>query len=244
MKALSLVATFIAALLGAGQALADYEKGSVIVRVGAGWVDPDDDSNWLRLDGVPLENTRVYVDSASSATFTGSWLFADHWAIGLLAAIPFNHDLYVSGLPDPNGGPALGRLRLGDTDQFPPTLTVQWFPVCKESWVQPYVGLGVNYTNFMNDDTSRTANDYFQNALGAEGPAELDLDASWGLTGELGVDISFGRRSRWLVNAAVWYVDMDTDANIRFPTNDGTSRIKTNVDIDPWIYSVGIGYQF
>lgn len=244
MKAASLLAVAVFLALGAGQALADYEKGSVIVRVGAGRVDPDDDSNWLRLDGVQLPNTRVHVDSADAATFTGSWLFADHWAIGLLVATPFDHDLKVSGLPDPAGGPALGSIDLGNAKELPPTLTLQWFPVCVESWVQPYVGLGVNSTTFMDEDISRTANQYFAGALGAVAGAKLDLDDSWGLAGELGVDISLGRRSKWLVNAAVWYIDLDSDAKIRFPINNGVSTIKTNVDIDPWVYSVGIGYRF
>ncbi|WP_346837523.1 OmpW family outer membrane protein [Microbulbifer sp. SAOS-129_SWC] len=244
MKVLPLSTVIAAAMLCAAPALADYEQGAVIVRIGAGWVQPDDDSSWLRLNGVPLEDTRVYVDNGESATFTGTWLFADHWGVGLLAALPFRHDLQVGGLPDPNGGPALGRVDLGDLKHLPPTLTLQWFPVCVDSWVQPYMGIGVNYTTFMEEDISNVANDYFATALGAVAPADLNLDSSWGLAGELGVDISLGRDSRWLVNAAVWYLDLDSDTRIRFPTMDGTSEIKTNVDIDPWVYSVGLGYRF
>ncbi|SHF17310.1 outer membrane protein [Microbulbifer donghaiensis] len=244
MKSTSLLAAALALVLGAGQAFADYEKGSIILRMGAGLVDPDDDSNWLRLDGTQLPDTRLYVDDGESATITGTWLFADHWGLGLLAAFPFNHDLKVSGLPDPAGGTPLGRINLGDTDQLPPTLTVQWFPVCVESWVQPYVGLGINYTTFMDENISRTANDYFMMVLGAQAGAHLKLDDSWGLAGELGIDIALGRESRWLVNAAVWYLDLDTEARIRFPTNFGRTVIKTDIDFDPWVYSVGIGYRF
>jgi len=244
MKALPFAAGLAAAVLCASPALADYDQNSIIVRVGAGWVDPDDDSNWLRLDGVPLEGSRVYVDTGSSATFTGTWIFADHWGVGLLAAVPFEHDLQVSGLPNPDGGRALGRVDLGDLKQLPSTLTLQWFPVCVESWVQPYVGLGINYTTFMSEDISLTADDYFATALGAAAPANLDMSSSWGLAGEMGVDVSLGRNSRWLINAAVWYLDLDSDAKIRFPTNRGFSDIKTEVDIDPWVYSIGLGYRF
>ena len=244
MKAARIFAVVIVAALSASPALAEYRGGDIILRMGYGYVDPDDDSNWLRLDGVPLEDTRVYVDSGDSATITGTWLFADHWGIGVLAAFPFEHDLDVSGLPDPDGGPALGRVYLGSIEHLPPTVTLQWFPVCPESWIQPYVGIGVNYTTFMDEDLSRVANDYFTNALGAMGAANLDLDSSWGLAGELGVDIELGRDSGWVANAAVWYADIDTEASIRFPVTNGFSRIKTDVDIDPWIYSVGIGYRF
>ncbi|WP_043319328.1 OmpW family protein [Microbulbifer sp. HZ11] len=245
MKTLSLAAALIAASLSANHCLADYEQGDVVVRIGWGLVDPDDDSDLLRIDNsIYLDDTRVYVDDGDSATFTASWLFADHFALGLLAALPFEHDLAVAGLPDPNGG-LLGKVDLGSIEHLPPTLTVQWFPVCKESWVQPYVGIGVNFTTFMDEDISNVAQEYFEDVLDASSNAQLKLDDSWGLAGELGIDIMFGRDSNWLFNAAVWYLDIDTKAKIDFRTNQGyNTRITTDVDIDPWVYSVGLGYKF
>lgn len=245
MKAAVITAAALAAILGTGQCLADYEQGDVIVRIGWGLVDPDDDSDWLRIDNtVTLPDTRVYVDDGNSATFTATWLFADHFGLGLLAAVPFEHDLEVAGLPNPAGG-LLGKVDLGSIEHLPPTLTVQWFPVCKESWVQPYVGIGVNFTTFMDEDISNVAQEYFEDVLNASSNAKLKLDDSWGLAGELGVDIMFGRDSNWLFNAAVWYLDIDTEAKIDFRTFEGyTTRITTDVDIDPWVYSVGLGYKF
>lgn len=244
-KAAILTAAALAATLGANQCLADYEQGDFIARIGWGLVDPDDDSELLVIDSsVRLPDTRVYVDEGDSATITGTWLFADHFGLGLLAALPFEHDLAVVGLPDPAGG-LLGRVDLGSIEHLPPTLTVQWFPVCKESWVQPYVGIGVNFTTFMDEDLSRIAQDYFDDVLGASSNANLKLDDSWGLAGELGVDIMFGRDSNWLFNAAVWYLDIDTDAKISFRNDQGyRTRITTNVDIDPFVYSIGLGYKF
>ena len=249
MKAVSLAAAILAATLGAQPCLADYEQGDIIVRVGWGLVDPDDDSDWLRIDNsVRLPDTRVYVDDGDSATFTGTWLFADHFGLGLLVALPFEHDLEVGGLPDPVApfdNPLLGPVDLGSIEHLPPTLTVQWFPVCKESWVQPYVGIGVNFTTFMDEDISNVTQDYFEDVFGAVSRADLDLDDSWGIAGEMGVDIMFGRDSNWLFNAAVWYLDIDTEAKISFrDQNSNWVRIISDVDIDPWVYSVGLGYKF
>ncbi|MBN8430186.1 OmpW family protein [Microbulbifer salipaludis] len=246
-KAATFTAVALGATLGASQCLADYEQGDVIVRIGWGLVDPDDDSDLLRIDNtVDLLDTRVYVDDGDSATFTGTWLFADHFGLGLLAALPFEHDLSVGGLPDPNNpGDLLGKVDLGSIEHLPPTLTVQWFPVCKESWVQPYVGIGVNFTTFMDEDISNVAQDYFVDVLDASSNARLKLDDSWGLAGEVGIDIMFGRDSNWLFNAAVWYLDIDTKAKIDFRTTQGANtRITTDVDIDPFVYSVGLGYKF
>ncbi|MCA0899576.1 OmpW/AlkL family protein [Microbulbifer agarilyticus] len=247
MKRLSLAAAFVAATLASSQCLADLEQGDFIVRIGWGLVDPDDDSDPLLIDNtVELTNTRVLVDDGDSATFTGTWMFADHFGLGLLAALPFEHDLDVIGLPNPDNLDArLGKVDLGSIEHLPPTLTVQWFPTCKESWVQPYFGLGVNFTTFSDESISTVANDYFADVLGAISRANLRLDDSWGLAGEIGVDVMFGPDSNWLFNAAVWYLDIDTEAKIDFRSRGDTfTRITTDVDIDPFVYSIGIGYKF
>ncbi|SDJ96363.1 OmpW/AlkL family protein [Microbulbifer yueqingensis] len=229
-------------LLAAG-ALAENRQGDVIVRVGLGATVPDDKSSEVQLNGTPLPGSRVLVDDGYAATFTGSWIFADHWGVGLLLATPFEHDLDVRGLPDAEGA-SIGQVRLGDIQHVPPTLTVQWFPVCVESWVQPYIGFGVNYTTFMDESIAGPANLYFVDVLGATRGASLELDDSWGLAGEVGVDMHFGPRSRWLFNAAVWYLDIDSDVDIRFRSDTGVNRVTTDLEIDPFVYSVGIGYRF
>ncbi|GAB2887122.1 OmpW family protein [Microbulbifer echini] len=245
MQRLVLLATFFSTLFISSQSLAEYKKGDFIVRVGAAAVDPNDDSDNLYLNGTVLPDTRVYVDTGYSVSFTGTWLFADHWGLGLLAALPFKHDLDVRGLPDPDTGEPLGKVRLGDIKHLPPTLTLQWYPVCTESWVQPYIGVGINYTHFFSEHINRAAQNYFETVLGAESRARLKLDNSWGLAGEVGIDVALGRENRWLFNAAVWYLDIDTEADIHFHTGaDDSSRIHVDVDIDPFVFSLGIGYHF
>ncbi|WP_299942407.1 OmpW family outer membrane protein [uncultured Microbulbifer sp.] len=218
MKRYNLTAMLCAAILISGQALAEYKKGDLIVRVGGVAVDPNDDSNHLRLNSTALPGTRVYVDTGYSVSITGTWLFADHWGLEFLAAAPFKHDLDVRGLPDPVTGELLGRVRLGDIKHLPPTLSIQWYPVCIESWIQPYIGLGVNYTHFLSEHINSVAQSYFETVLDAKSRARLKLKNSWGLAGEVGINIAFGRESRWQFNAAIWYLDIDTDATIRFFT--------------------------
>lgn len=220
MNPSTLAAATLAAILGASQAQADFEQGKVVVRIGAGRANPGDDSNWLRLGGVSLPNTRVYVDDGGSATLTGTWLIFDHRGLGLLAPIPYELNSKVNGLPGPVRRPTGGRVDLGSVKQLPATVTVQWLPVSSKTWIQPY----------------------FAGTLGAAGEADLDPGSSWGLAGELGVDLSLGRDGRWQVNAAVWY--LHSDVEIRIPTYSGTRRIKGEVDTDPWTYSVGVGYRF
>ena len=92
----------------------------------------------------------------------------------------------------------------------------------------PYVGAGVNYTTFFDEDT--------KGAFAAATPGlDLELDDSWGLALEAGVDYEL--ENNWLLSAQLWYVDIDTEAKVdTVPSFD--------VDIDPWVFMVGVGKKF
>jgi len=45
---------------------------------------------------------------------------------------------------------------------------------------------------------------------------------------------------RLLFNFAVWHIDIDTTAKAKL---NGTP-VKVDVDVDPWVYMVGLGYRF
>ena len=72
---------------------------------------------------------------------------------------------------------------------------------------------GVNYTCFFDEDTR-----------GALKPLSIDLDDSWGLAGEVGLDYDLG--NDWLISGQVWYIDIDTEADLK-----GVGKF--DVDIDP-----------
>jgi len=45
------------------------------------------------------------------------------------------------------------------------------------------------------------------------------------------------------LNAALWYLDVDTEADIRTPT-PGAERLEVDVDVDPLTWMVGLTYRF
>ncbi|WP_226642740.1 OmpW family outer membrane protein [Microbulbifer variabilis] len=70
------------------------------------------------------------------------------------------------------------------------------------------------------------------------------LDESWVIPGGVGINVAFGRDSRWLFNAAIWYLDIDTEAETHFRSGvDVRSSIHldidVDVDIDPFVFSLG-----
>ncbi|MCY1536250.1 Outer membrane protein W [compost metagenome] len=108
---------------------------------------------------------------------------------------------------------------------------MQYYPLAPESQFQPYVGAGLNYTMFFDEDlTSQRKGQGFSN---------LELDDSMGLALQAGMDLMLNENV--LLNASIWYMDIDTTATTNLA---GAGKVKVDVDIDPWVYMVGLGYKF
>ena len=86
----------------------------------------------------------------------------------------------------------------------------------------PSVGAGVNAMVFYGGDD--------KNGF------EVDLDDGFGYALQAGADI--GLRGPWSVNVDVKRVWFNTDADV----NNGA--LAADVDLDPWVVSVGVGRRF
>ncbi|WP_299316657.1 OmpW family outer membrane protein [uncultured Halomonas sp.] len=196
-----------AAFTTSTQALA-YGAGDFFTRLGVAKVAPKSDNGNL---DTALGNLAVDVQDDTNFAFTLGYRFHDNVGVELLAALPFEHDINLNGQ------------NLASTKHLPPTLTVQYYPLGgTAALVQPYVGVGVNYTRFSSEK------------LDIDG-IDLDLSSSWGAAGQVGVDVLID--DNWALNAAAWYIDIDTDASLN-GTEVGT------VKIDPWVIMGGISYRF
>jgi len=205
-----------------------HQAGDIIVRAGAATTAPNEDSGNLKLDGAKVAGTKATLDSDTQLGLTFAYMLTDHVGLELLAATPFQHTVAVKGL-----GAGLDG-KLADIKQLPPTLSLQYYPMESASRFQPYVGLGVNYTWFYDEELSSTRKN--------EGFSNLNLKNSWGWAGQVGMDYML--TDRMMVNASVWYVDIDTEATMNGPSALSVGRTKVSVDVDPWVYMVGIGYKF
>ena len=109
----------------------------------------------------------------------------------------------------------------GSSWLLPPTLTLQYH-FTQFDGVKPYVGAGVNYTHFFNADGG---------ALNA-----VKYDDSFGGALQAGVDVPI--QDNWYFNVDVKKVFISTTAKF------SPSGVRADVDIDPWLVGVGIGYKF
>ncbi len=189
------------ALLGSSSVALAHEKGDWLLRFGGGQVDPKSNNGDI-----------VEVDSGSSAVISLGYMMTEHWAIDVLAAWPFEHDINLVNGPE-----------VGSTKHLPPTVTLQYHFLPNADF-QPYIGLGVNYTTFFDEETT-----------GPLAGSTLSLSDSWGLAGQIGIDWMLG--DTWFFNVNAMYIDIETDATL-----DGAFLEK--VEIDPMVYAVNAGFRF
>ncbi len=201
-----------------------HEAGEFIVRAGVASVQPDDSSGALSLNGDrgPLAGAEVGVKSDTQLGLTAAYMLGDHLGVELLASTPFEHEITAKGLATD---------KVGSTKHLPPTLNLQYYPLATDSAFQLYLGIGVNYTVFFEEDTSRALD-------GALGNTDMSLDDSFGLSLQVGADYSFN--DNWMLNAAVWRLDLGTTAEI----DSDAGQVEVDVDIDPWVLMLGLGYKF
>ena len=201
-----------AVALAVGAPAEALEQGDWFGRVGVSHVAPDADS-----DTTPsVAGGKVDVDNDTQLSFSVGYMLTPNWAVELLGALPFEHDITGEG--------ALAALgTIGSTKHLPPTLSLQYHFAPRAS-LRPYAGVGINYTMFFDEEHT-----------GLLAGESLKLDDSWGVALQAGMDIDITRD--WFANLDLRWIDIETEA---------TSSVAGtfDVEIDPWVVSVAIGRTF
>jgi outer membrane protein len=113
---------------------------------------------------------------------------------------------------------ALGRI--GSISHLPPTLSVQYHFTGMQG-LRPYVGVGLNFTRLTDVNLDIAGASLRRNSFG------LALGA--------GVDVPLG--GGWLIGADLKKVQIDTDVRLN------GAKLGT-FEINPWLFSVGVGRRF
>ena len=193
-------------------ALAQTAKSPWMIRARLLGIEPDDDSSTITVIGGKAE-----VDDSISADVDFSYFFSNNVAAELTLAVA-EHDVGAKHTSVGNGD-----VDLGDVKLLPPTLTLQYHFIPDGKW-RPYVGAGVNYTIFFDDDPGDATS--------------IDYDDSFGFALQAGVDI--GLNENWAINLDVKKIYLETDVSAKAP---GVNA-KTEVDIDPWLFGIGLAYRW
>ncbi len=185
----------------ASQAVMAYEAGDVFVRGGVAQTDTGSGNG-------NVGDADLNVQSARGFTFGAGYLFTDKIGMELNSSEKFEHDLNTR----PGGD-------VGSVDRLPVNLLVNYYPMGGlDSRVQPYVGVGLNYTRFSGE------------------PETLSVDSSYGVIGQAGLDLAVTENI--MLNGYVSYADVNSDINV-----EGVGRVG-EVDIEPVTVGGGITYRF
>jgi len=232
MKKTLINVAMITALTATSSMAMANQAGDFIVRAGAINVVPDSGKSTVYAAGGEVDlgagALTASVDNELQLGLNFVYFATDQVAIELLAATPFKHDLKL------HSGDT--TLDLGSVSQLPPTLSALYYFNNPSDKFQPYVGAGINYTVFFDEDFD----DSMQGDDSALNLTDLKLKNSWGLSAQIGADYHLD--DKWLINASIRYIDINTTAS--FEAIDGTVPGKISVDVDPMVYMISVGYTF
>ena len=144
-----------------------------------------------------------------------TYFFTPHIAVEAIAATTRHHMTLKNS--------ALGASAdLGKVQLLPPTVTAQYH-FLPTSTINPYVGAGLNYTLFFGAST------------GSSG-LPVHYRSGFGEVLQIGADIHL--TGNWYANVDFKQVFLNTTANV------GNSTAIADVDLNPTLLGVGVGYKF
>jgi outer membrane protein len=159
---------------------------------------------------------KVRASDSLTPEIDGTYFFTPHIAVEAIGAVTRHHMAL-------NGSTA-GNVDLGRVELLPPTVTAQYH-FLPTSTVNPYLGAGVNYT-------------WFFGVKEAPGSAAniVRYDNNFGEVLQAGAD--FHLCGNWYANVDVKQVFLSTVAHVNH------SAIMADVNLNPTLVGVGVGYKF
>lgn len=218
-------------------AFADFSASNISVNIGAIQVAPNDSSSSLNVvesvAGLPAGSTAVGVNNNTQLGLTFDYRFDQNWTLELIAATPFSHDIEVEGS-------AIDGLDIGNTKHLPPTLLAQYHFDLGNSHLDPFIGVGLNYTKFFDTSASGVLKSTLQalNVATANDQVDLKLKDSWGLALQAGVNYKLDQH--WGLHLMVSKMDIDTVGEVRL---NGATIQSVDVQIDPFVVMAGVRWS-
>ncbi|MGE3610388.1 MAG: OmpW family protein [Bacteriovoracaceae bacterium] len=157
----------------------------------------------------------VKLSDATVPELDFTYFFNDHFAAELILAST-QHRAAANKT-------SLNNLDLGEVSLLPPILLAQYHHTMGK-W-KPYIGAGLNYTIFYNIEPGVARSVHYKNSMGY----------AW----QVGTDYEFLPNTYINFDIKKLYVSTDVEVNTY---SNGT--VKADVDINPWIVGLGLGYRF
>ncbi len=186
------------------------------------YAQTDDYTKWIvRARGIyvspstgdNLDDAKVNISSTFVPELDFTYFINKNLAVELILATT-KHNVDVKADGD--------KIDLGHVWLLPPTLSLQYHFYTGK--FKPYLGAGVNYTFFYGIDEGNVV----------EG---MDYDNAFGFSIQAGAD--YDLNEKWFINVDLKRLFLSTDVEV----DTGEGFLPVEVDIDPFIFGVGVGYR-
>lgn len=202
--------------------------GNFQVKVGGSVLAPKSENGTLN---VPLATGAVApltADISNEINFTPSveYFFGDSGVSAeLLLATPFKHTVNLGTIEN-----------AASFKHLPPTATVK-YNFNNSTRFTPYVGIGATVVVPWDEELSADA----KTAIGDAG-AKLSADVAYGVAGQVGFNYQPADAKNWGVYFDARYADLKTD--LEAETSTGTKVSLGELEVNPWVYTLGYSYRF
>lgn len=184
------------------------------VRLGATALHMANKSDPISALSVPAD--AIHVDNKTIPEFDINYTITPNWVADLVLTVPQTANASITGVGS-----------IGTFKFLPPTLLAQYHFMPSDAF-DPYVGAGVNFTWITSVN------------MGVGSSIPLDLKkTSFGAAVELGANYNVDKQ--WYVNADFKYISpLQSDVST---TYGGLGKISV-AKLDPYLFSIGVGYRF
>lgn len=213
----------------------------------------------LAVDNGPIAGSGASVEDVDFPSVIIGWTLPwgdGHLALETILALPFTVEFKTAGTLTtdsiapyalgniPTGVPPLGE-EFGESKVLPPVVTLVYRFGLEQS-LRPYVGAGIAYMITYDGEVTNPV-------LTAVGEPSLEIDDVFGFALQGGVEYNVW--GDWWVNADVKYIaGLETTATVEeiwvetpdLPTYE-VARVgdaTVDVTVDPWVFSLGVGFDF
>lgn len=185
------------------------------VRLRAVGVAPDESAE------IGIIGGDVAISNALIPELDFTYFFTEHFAAELILGTA-KHDVKAINT-------AAGNVDLGSVYLLPPTLTAQYhFYTSDKKIFKPYIGAGINYTLFYNVESGAVADVAYDNAVG--------------YAAQLGFDLMLD--DNFFINVDAKRLFLSTDVTVDASNLAPGLSIPAEVEINPWLFGVGVGMKF
>ncbi len=188
------------------------------VKVGASALAPQNDDNGIIAGGKATVSNELGFTPSVEYFFDNSPI-----SVELLLATPFKHDVSIESLGE-----------VASFKHLPPTVTAK-YNFKNSTRFTPYIGVGATVVIPWDEELSQTT----KTVTGAE---SLDAEVAYGVAGQIGFNFQPADAKNWGVFVDARYANVKTELTAK--TANGTKVTLGDLEVNPWVYTLGYSYKF